>query len=457
MIEEQASRRRLRALRVASAAIGGAMIILGLAADRLGLGTPGSFGRGQIVFLLTGLIVFVFGLLTRVNDVQSGRSFGHRMAVLYRAAAIVLLNTLVLLMCLESGAILVLRVGNVFSGAAHPQLPDPRAELPYYTSQDWTVEYWQEFSNSRRRNYHPWVVYRRAAFNGKHININEQGIRRTPGATCTANSYKVFVLGASTVWGDGCPDWGTIPAYLQSGLEMLREEPVCVVNFGESGYVSTQNVIQLLIQIQHGNLPDLVISYEGIADSYAAYQSGQAGVHMNLDQIGARFMPGGSESPLIQWLKASYSYSLLERVVTRVKPQEQVTYQTMGLDAEDLADSVARIYLRNHELVGALSQEYGFRYLFFWQPTISVGEKRLTDDEHNIRSSMDPALVDLYDAAYRRMEQAALEYENLYYMGALFDKEPSQIWIDRHHVTPPGNQLVAEHMLDVIRIQLAGG
>lgn len=39
------------------------------------------------------------------------------------------------------------------------------------------------------------------------------------------------------MWGTGSPDWGTIPAFLQSGLQALKGGPVCVVNFGESGWV----------------------------------------------------------------------------------------------------------------------------------------------------------------------------------------------------------------------------
>ena len=50
----------------------------------------------------------------------------------------------------------------------------------------------------------------------------------------------------------------------------------------------------------------------------------------------------------------------------------------------------------------------------------------------------------------RSIEIASKTYENLVYLGDLFDKSASQIWIDEWHVTPEGNRLVAERMLDVI-------
>lgn len=455
MSEEETRRDRLRVLRAITVLIGGAMIVEGLLADWTGLSRPGSFGGDQILLVSAGLVALVSGFLFRVNDVRSLRSLGQRIAVLYRGAAIVILNTLVLLALLELGAMLVLTVESLLSGLAEAQMTDPRAELPYYTSQDWAAKYWQEFSDADRRNYHSWVIWRRAPFEGATINIDQEGIRRTPGADCGANSYRVFTFGGSAMWGEGSPDWGTLAAYLQAGLEALLDDPVCVVNFGESGYVSTHSLIELLMQLQHGNVPDLVIFYDGIGDVYAAYQSGEPGVHMNPNQIAAKLRD--PRNRFVEWLKGSHSFALLQVAVARLRPEETpVTYQTLGIETGSLGDSVTRIYLANYEIVGALAQEYGCKYFFFWQPVISVGEKQLTREEQEMRSQMDPALVDLVGVVYRNIELAAPEYEKLHYIAQPWEEQVSQIWIDWAHVTPVGNQLIAEEMLDAIRSQLAG-
>jgi hypothetical protein len=68
----------------------------------------------------------------------------------------------------------------------------------------------------------------------------------------------------------GAPDWGTIPAYLQEELEERFNGAVCVVNYGEDGFASTQEVILLLIELQRGNVPDAVIFYDGVNDVTAA-------------------------------------------------------------------------------------------------------------------------------------------------------------------------------------------
>ena len=149
--------------------------------------------------------------------------------------------------------------------------------------------YWREFGVSRRQAYRPYVLWRRHAFSGKTINVDADGVRLTPGAVCGPSSFKVFVLGGSTVWGTGSADWNTLPAHLQTELQRVSARPVCVVNFGESAWVSTQSVLQLLLQLQAGNVPDLVISYEGYNDADSVDQSGRAGVHENLAQLVAIF------------------------------------------------------------------------------------------------------------------------------------------------------------------------
>jgi hypothetical protein len=387
----------------------------------------------------------------------------HWIVESYRTVAVVALNTLILVGCLELAAMGISEIRSLSSTSTEQLVGEgtPREKNSYYASKGWAAQYWHEFRLSRQERYYPYVGWRRGPFKGKTINIDQRGIRLTPGADCSANSYKVFAFGGSTMWGTGAPDWGTIPAYLQIGFHALTTKPVCVVNFGESAYVSTQSVIELLRQLQLGNVPDMVLFYDGVNDVYAAYQSGQAGVHQNLDQIVSKLegrRPGGGHRlhQFIEWLQGSYSFALFKNLsaAVRAKPQhskELVTYETLQVDRAILSDSVARVYLADYRIVSALAQKYGFKFQFFWQPIISIGEKHLTDEEQAIKSSMDPALVALYDSVYRIIEQSFAQYENLYYMGQIFDQRKSGVWIDEVHVTPEGNEIVAEKMLSIVR------
>jgi lysophospholipase L1-like esterase len=285
----------------------------------------------------------------------------------------------------------------------------------------------------------------------------------TPGADCSAKSFKVFTFGASEMWGTGSPSWGTISANLQKGLEKLRQGPVCVMNFAESAYVSTQDVIMLLVQLRSGNVPDLVLFYSIGGDIGAAYQSGRAGVPANLDQIAARFERRQERSAFVDQLRSTYAYSLIDQLIGKLTianpqqkeptPSELVTYESMGIDVSKLSDLIMQDYLGNYKIVSALAQKYGFKYFFFAPPIVSLGNKSLTPEEQEMkyRLESDVALYKLFTAVYQTFERESSKYQNLYSMVHIFDRYDSLIWIDEGHVTPIGNQVIAERMLDVIQ------
>jgi lysophospholipase L1-like esterase len=408
--------------------------------------------QGSIVLICSGVVALIGGLVFQITSQQSPSKLGRQILTSHKAVAIVTLNTLILFACLELAAAFVTKVWKEPVKMTDEDLP--RAHTSYYASQTWAKQYWREFSLTRPELYRDYVIWRRAPFTGQFININRDGIRLTPGAVCGANSYKVFAFGGSTMWGTGSPDWGTTPAYLQADFNALKHGPVCVMNFGESAYVSTQSVIELEVQLQLGNVPDLVIFYDGVNDVYAAYQSGRP-THQNFDHIAAKLNNGESSSSFVAWIESSNSFHLFKRLVAELRKEppnskERVTYKTMGVDTATLSDSVVQTYLSNYQIVDALARKYGFKFFFFWQPVISIGDKPLTSEEQDMRRQMEPALIELYEAVYRRVQRVANEYENLYYIAEMFNSLDSGIWIDYAHVNPVGNRFIAEKIFGVI-------
>jgi hypothetical protein len=426
--------------------------------------------------VVTGISLFFDKLLIRIDNEQSRRLLGHKTVDWYKALAILILNTIVLGAGLEFVAKGSFKIRNLISSPAEQLVGEgsPREKVSYYSSQDWAKRYWYEFRLSRNQRYYPYVGWRRAPFKGETIRIDQNGVRLTPGADCSAKSFKVFAFGESSMWGTGSPDWGTIPANLQKDLEKMRQGPVCVMNFAESAYVSTQDIIMLLLQLRSGNVPDLVLFYSISGDIGAAYESGRVGVHANLDQIAAR-LEGRSKPPtFVDWLRRTYAYSLTNELVgklTIANPQqtepghadfldraastrnEPVTYQSMGIDVAKLSDSIVQDYLGNYEIVSALARKYGFKYFFFAPPIVSLGNKPLTREEIKMKSRLESnaALDKLVTAVYQRIERESSRYQNLYSMVHIFDRYDGLIWIDEGHVTPIGNQLIARRMLDIIQ------
>src|SRR5262249_12276351 len=284
---------------------------------------------------------------------------------------------------------------------------------PYYFDKSWAAQYWREFASSRQSRYHSYVIWRRAPFTGMTINIDEDGLRRTPGAVCRSDSYKIFAFGGSTMWGTGSPDWGTLPAYLQTAFENLDKRPICVVNFGESAFVSTQSVITLEARLQLGDVPDLAIFYDGVNDIFAAYQSGRTTVHENFESISHKFETDRVEPPSLftQLFKSSglhrVSTALANALTGGAPSPKLMTYETLGVDRGMLTEAILRTYLGNYTIVDALSQKYGFTYVFFWPPHILAGKKILTPDEEALKRNLEPALARLYQSVYQTIEPLA--------------------------------------------------
>jgi hypothetical protein len=378
-----------------------------------------------------------------------------------------MLNALVVFACFELAAMgyFKIKIPNVISKPTEQLVGEgtPREKVSYYSSQDWAERYWYEFRLSRKQQFYPYVVWRRSPFKGKTIEVDRNGVRLTPGADCSAKSFKVFTFGASEMWGTGSPNWGTIPAHLQKGLEKLRQGPVCVMNFAESAYVSTQDVIMLLMQLRSGNVPDVVLFYTIGDDIYAANQSGQAGTLENLDQIAAWFEGRREPDTFVDRLRSTYSYRLIDLLMgklTIANPQQEkptpsklVTYESMGIDVAKLSDLIVQDYFGNYEIVSALAQKYGFKYFFFLPPRLRMGNKPLTSEEQEMkhRTEIEAALDKLYTAVYQTIERESSKYQNFYSIVHIFDRYDSLLWIDAAHVTPIGNQLIAARMLDVIQ------
>src|SRR5574341_1475238 len=157
--------------------------------------------------------------------------------------------------------------------------PDPRLALAQYRDRAWAARYWGENQAvTALFEYHPFVQMRRAPFRGETITIGDGGTRATRHSHCDLDVPAVFMFGGSTLWGYGAPDWLTIPSLLAQRFEEAGS-PLCVVNFGDVGRVSTLEVVELIQALKRkARQPDLVAFYDGCNDVLAAWLHGQAAV-----------------------------------------------------------------------------------------------------------------------------------------------------------------------------------
>lgn len=180
--------------------------------------------------------------------------------------------TILLLCCLEGGLSLAFLIKDRFSASDL----DPRARADTYSDPTWVKDYYKELRRSSAAQWRPYVYWRRKPYHGNHINIDANGIRLTPLTKPLQQESRtpvtIFMFGGSTLWGTGVRDAFTIPSIFAKELQN-KGVAAEVINFGETGYVSTQEVITLLLQLQKRQLPDFAIFYDGVNDMYSAYSN----------------------------------------------------------------------------------------------------------------------------------------------------------------------------------------
>lgn len=316
---------------------------------------------------------------------------------------------------------------------------DPRVQSGAYTDRDYARRVFADFARLDEA-YAPYVVWKNAPLASETLNIDDNGLRRT--CFNQAGGTRVFMFGGSTLFGTGVDDCGTIASLVARELNE-QVGGVEVFNFGTSGYQSTQELIQLVTELQRGNVPAVAIFYDGVNDTYAgAYSPGIPGAHQNLDLIAGRF----SQGHLARAVFGSQTYRALLYLTERLGTRQQVL-DAAELDA-DVRGTVAT-YLRNMEAARSLAGSFGFRTLAFWQPVLLASGKPRTDEEQGIVENSG-SMVQAYTAVYAAMRREALDTHGVVDISAALDGTPEQLYIDFSHLGPRGNELVAAAMVSAV-------
>lgn len=308
----------------------------------------------------------------------------------------------------------------------------------YYQNRDWSTSYWQVYEQLRMR-YEPYLGWRRKDVSDAGITIVD-GVRRTVHpSTPSSDAIRVWCFGGSAMWGTGARDGGTIASHL---AELAGEAgyDVAVRNFGESGWVSTQEVILLDQMLRLGDVPDVVLFYDGVNDTFSAFQSGVAdGSHQNLDMFENYFELGYDAR------RSFWSQMATARLARSIGRRMSIGWEPPTADAssrESLASGVADVYLANVAWVKKRAEEYGFLSLFAWQPVVSWQEDFKETESDGYRHSIDPnmdAMLAFYDATTDKVADADV----VVMRGCLGASPKEGYFVDHNHVTEEANAELA--------------
>jgi hypothetical protein len=371
--------------------------------------------------------------------------------------------TLVLLVLVEGSFRLIFAVRDRL--AAVP-VPDRRVVADGYEGAAWPVVHFRELAELQER-WQPYVYFRQALFRGETITIDTDGVRTTwqssrqPADRGERGSVKILMLGGSSLWGWGARDDRTSPSMLARSLHE-KGWRVELKNLAEIGYVSTQEVIALARELQAGYRPDVVIFYDGVNDTTSALLEGEPGVttneinrrnEFNLLQSPAR-MAGGL---MVKLVKDSGSYRFAQMV--RYRLGGQVTPSQVGptgFKVPDVPDGVVHRFEANVTLVKALASSFGFRPLFFWQPTVFTKRTLMPVEREEAQKYAwaEPFMNHVYDylkSSPRLKSDAAFRD-----LSTIFDDTEGLVFIDYCHTTEAANARIAAAMAEKVLEVLSG-
>jgi len=343
---------------------------------------------------------------------------------------------------------------------ARTKMVDYKTHSDAFANSPWVNDYFAEDHRAAILDWHSYVYWRLRPFHGRYMNVDENGIRRTWQSpdSAAAGALNIFMLGGSTTWGNGSRDDHTVPSELS---RLLHEHGVKahVTNFGESGYVSMQELITLELQLRKGNIPDLVVFYDGVNDTYSAWQQGQAGIPQNEHSRVVEFNMSNPKrrAQRAQLLLKEYASQLALRrfadsIVKHIVPKRRGAGAPVAAPNDDaLAQDVLNTYAGQMELVRALANTYGFKYVFFWQPNL-FEKKDLTKTEQEQADQMKTEGV-FFRKAYdvvRASDLGAKSGGRFHDISTIFADETKPVYFDFCHMAEEGNHVVASHMIDPV-------
>lgn len=356
---------------------------------------------------------------------------------LYRSAAILLLNAIVLFFVVNVLLSLVFathgcffrqgRASEASLAAAYPDLgPAQRTALL------------NEFESNYYLIYEDYVCFKEHPFRGKYLNVSQAGFREIKNQgpwPPDLRNLNVFAFGGSTMYGEALPDHQSIPSCLQEELSAHLKRRVCVYNFGASSYYSTQERILLEQLLGKGLKPDIAIFLDGLNDLW---------------------LPHGSDTPWFQEevnaafaLSRKITLSHLLHKLPLVRFARSIRARLMGqVDSispatqEELRETIQR-YRRNKVLAEAAYHAFGISSVFVWQPVPSYK----CDATHN------PFLDESYrreqqnqTAGYAMMEQVAKTGAlgtNFLWCADLQKEESGCLYVDYCHYTAKFSRTIA--------------
>lgn len=353
-----------------------------------------------------------------------------------RTARLVAVNIGVLIGLLLSVLFIASLAGDIHNVAkALIGADDKRADLPNYPDHDYARQIYRD-QRAAIKQYVPFIEWRRPTWKSETLNIDARGYRiHTIGKDNNRpDATTLGIFGASAVWGTGVDDNGTIPAKFDAVTDAYE-----VTNYGERGFTTMQNLIELMTLINQDEQPHSVVFYLGFPDIFVACNRAVSR-RMNSHSEELRM-----QSALDRTSDEDYLYNnLISPVLALIYRFARVNKDRMEAACSTdpaYADRVAEMMVHNLEMAERLVDGYGGRFYAFLAPTAFTGKPR-TDHIH--LDKFDDALSREVLAVFPRLLTKMATRNHPWFADATNVLDGDQYYLlDGVHLSEQGNQAVA--------------
>ena len=313
--------------------------------------------------------------------------------------------------------------------------------FPNYQGAEWARKHFVEYYDLKEADYTAYYGWRRPAYAGETINLDERGMRRTYRDASVAPERTIAFFGGSTTWGTGADDDRTIPS------EFVKRNPEYVGhNFGETGYVAHQSLNVFLERYYEGFRPDVVVFYDGVNDVWHKCRW-ELGPYSHAREIKIRTAlreagSGNAESFVLTVLPIKNLVEKVMRVLDNQSRAEASYYDCHKDPAK--AEQVARVLLSDWMIAKNLVESYGGTFVPILQPVIYFSDTRtehlkLSESLKWQYETLYPLIIDMIDREFPELAGNFMDLRDA------LDRD-EYFYIDWCHLSPNGNQLVAERI-----------
>lgn len=296
--------------------------------------------------------------------------------------------------------------------------------------------------NRIAHQYEPFVGWKTLPFKSKTTTISKDGLRTHHHKQEVSGKGKVVrFFGGSTMWGEGSDDQHTIPALFNSSNPQY-----VVYNHAQLAYNTRQELDQLISVYSRVEKTDIVIFYDGVND--AAFLCPKVikelPAHRLVPMYRERLYAGN-----LAMVKELFMKIFVEDIL---KVIQKVTYRsTSGNSLYDCAgnpikaEAIAEMMMKNWEMAHEIVTRRNGQFIAILQPAAFIGVPK-TD-----HLQLDDELRRNFQEIYKLLKAkiAARNYPWIVDLSNKFDGN-AYIFIDFCHVSPNGNEIIAEEISNVV-------